>query len=480
MSSSSESVGGDAKRQQTDSHPADAAGISGMSDAAAHHHEQHQQGHSQAASASPPVCVGSGDVCGRLAAIHSLIQQVTTEVSDVDPLIMTSITDDQAFVIAHEWSSVKSSVSTLSAAVDTITHHIFPDPPHPPSQPDTTAAADGDDAVDVTANRLPDDLYSDGVVGYLPVDVAISPARATNTHYGTQLINEAFMLRRIDGSLDGNHLTGLVDVHRPTFQYYSKCAYVFEQGRKVWQQMADFIRLAAIHKLTEALPLRLSIDWMAEQLARKRDFQQKTGFPQMPLGLAIYSTFGHMLNYRGISLQLQRVRDFDDSENRNSDYRDFIYDDDLMYAQQQALRHEGPDGSEDGVDGQEEPQDEDDEDDDSTSDDNNKGTAEHEEGSDEEKSVGSEAEGQQGTPEDAEREASDSGQVAGDGEGQPDDGLGVGLRRQRSGVGGDDWDSDESDNEWDIDSDSDSGGDIVLEPQQRYRICNVDFTPVRP
>jgi len=202
---------------------------------------------------------------------------MATEVSAVDPLIMPSITDDQASVIAHEWSSVKSSVSTLSAAIQTIAHHISAAPPPPPCQPDT--------AVDVTANRLPSDVFCDGVVGYLPVDVAISPARAANTHYGTQLINEAFMLKRVDCSLDSNHLSGLIDVYRPTFQYFSKCAYVLEQGGHVWREMAEFIRVAAIYKLIKALPLRLSADWMATMMASKSDFHQ------MPAALAIYSTF---------------------------------------------------------------------------------------------------------------------------------------------------------------------------------------------
>ncbi|CEM22743.1 unnamed protein product [Vitrella brassicaformis CCMP3155] len=257
--------------------------------------------------ASPPVCVGSGDVCGRLAAIHSLIQQMATEVSAVDPLIMPSITDDQASVIAHEWSSVKSSVSTLSAAVATITHHISAAPPPPPCQPDT--------AVDVTANRLPSDVFCDGVVGYLPVDVAISPARATNTHYGTQLINEAFMLKRVDCSLDSNHLSGLIDVYRPTFQYFSKCAYVLEQGGHVWREMAEFIRVAAIYKLIKALPLplMLSPQWMADHLATK------AAFDELPLALAIYNTFGHLLHHQGTTLELRRVEGDDGDQDSDSD-----------------------------------------------------------------------------------------------------------------------------------------------------------------
>ncbi|CEM22740.1 unnamed protein product, partial [Vitrella brassicaformis CCMP3155] len=273
-SSSADCVGGDSKRQRVDGRAAGDAGVGAMNGTAAHHH-QRQEGHSQAASASPPVCVGSGDVCGRLAAIHSLIQQVATEVSAADPLIMPSIAADQASVIAHEWSSVKSSVSTLSAAVATIVHHISAAPPPPPGQPDT--------AVDVTANRLPSDVFCDGVVGYLPVDVAISPARATNTHYGTQLINEAFMLKRVDCSLDSNHLSGLIDVYRPSFQYFSKCAYVLEQG----------------------------VDG--------RPSGQQERIPSDAGRISHLQHIRHMLSHRGTTLELRRVEGDDGDSDQESD-----------------------------------------------------------------------------------------------------------------------------------------------------------------
>jgi len=272
--------------------------------------------------------MSAGAVCGvghRLAAIQSLMEQVATEVSDVEPLVMTSIAADQVPIVAQDWSSVKSSVSTLSAAIQTIAHHISAAPPPPPSQPDTTAAADGDNAVDVTANRLPADVYCDGIVGYLPVDVAISPARAANTLFGTQLINEAFMLKRIDGSLDSNHLTGLVDVYRSMFGYYSKCAFVLERGGALWQQMADFIHLARNRKLIKALPLQLSPQWTADHLATK------TAFDELPLALAVYSTFGHLLSHRGTSLALQRVdeeqEDADDGGNESGQDSDSAMDD---------------------------------------------------------------------------------------------------------------------------------------------------------
>ncbi|CEL92211.1 unnamed protein product [Vitrella brassicaformis CCMP3155] len=241
------------------------------------------------------------------------MEQVATEVSDVEPLVMTSIAADQVPIVAQDWSSVKSSVSTLSAAIQTIAHHISAAPPPPPSQPDTTAAADGDNAVDVTANRLPADVYCDGIVGYLPVDVAISPARAANTLFGTQLINEAFMLKRIDGFLDSNHLTGLVDVYRSMFGYYSKCAYALERGGAVWVQMTDFIHLARNYKLIKTLPLRLSPKRMGDHLASRGDFLQ------MPAALAIYRTFGHLLSYKGESLTLERVDEQDGADGASAE-----------------------------------------------------------------------------------------------------------------------------------------------------------------
>ncbi|CEL92161.1 unnamed protein product [Vitrella brassicaformis CCMP3155] len=383
MSSSANCGGsrGDAERQCVDGHVIDASGLSAMSDAAAHHQQQQQQqhqqeGHSPSASESQ-VCGGSGDVCRRLAAIHSLIEQVASEVSAVEPLIMTSIATDQAPIICQKWSSVKSTIPTLSAmsgAVQTIAHHISAAPPPPPCQPDTTkqpgtphpttttttptaAAADGDNPVDVTANRLPADVYCDGVLGYLPVDEAISSARGANTHHGKQLINEAFMLKRINGSLDSNHLTGVVDVHRSPFDYYSKCAYALEQGGELLrQQMADFIHLARNHKLIKALPLRLSADSLPTAAA----------FKELPLALAVYKAFGHLLSHRGTSLALERVEDDDDqsesdqaSDDENDDGMDEggdeeDGDDDIDHQQESgggdASGGEGPGG--DGPGGQ--------------------------------------------------------------------------------------------------------------------------------
>ncbi|CEM15813.1 unnamed protein product [Vitrella brassicaformis CCMP3155] len=173
-----------------------------------------------------------------------------------------------------------------------------------------TGAADADNAARRTENRLPTDLYRDHIVGFLPISDAISPARAANTFYGTELINEDFVLRRVDTHLSRHSLTGLIDVQRPTLQYYTKCAHALEQGGAVWCEWADFIRLADIYKLTPStgLPLIMASQWMAAHLPTKADFHT------MPLALRQYSTFRHLLNYRGTSLALTKVDEADDDD----------------------------------------------------------------------------------------------------------------------------------------------------------------------
>ncbi|CEL92186.1 unnamed protein product [Vitrella brassicaformis CCMP3155] len=337
MPSSADCVGGDAKRRR-DNRAAGDSGLSVMSRAA---FLPQQEALTPSPSASPPVCGGSGDVCGRLAAIHSLIEQVASEVSAVEPLIMTSEGDgrlssvvmgNQAPVIGQEWSFVKSKIPTLSAmssAIQTIAHHISPAPPPPPCQPDTTqqpgpphpttattpptaTAADGDNGVDVTAN----DVWRGNINPMLSVCEAVCSARPTSKTHGTQLINEAFMLKRINGSLDSNHLTGVVDVRRSLFDYYSKSAFVLERGGELWQEMTDFIHLARNYKLIKALPLRLSAEWMADHLPTA------SAFDELPLALAVYKTFGHLLSYRGTSLALEQVEEEMEEQEDGEDMED--------------------------------------------------------------------------------------------------------------------------------------------------------------
>ncbi|CEM07761.1 unnamed protein product [Vitrella brassicaformis CCMP3155] len=67
--------------------------------------------------------------------------------------------------------------------------------------------------------------------------------------------------------------------------------------------MGRFIRLAAIYRLTPAngLPLVLSAQWLTVHLP------SRTAFHQLPLAMAIYRLFGHLLTHNGHSLALQRT-----------------------------------------------------------------------------------------------------------------------------------------------------------------------------
>ncbi|CEL95879.1 unnamed protein product [Vitrella brassicaformis CCMP3155] len=87
-----------------------------------------------------------------------------------------------------------------------------------------------------------------------------------------------------------------------------KFVYMIERGSgEEWRAMGRFLRLAFIYRLTPlnaALPLRLSADALPTA----------TAFYQLPLSMATYKTFGHLLTYRGTSLALQQADD-------NGDYR---------------------------------------------------------------------------------------------------------------------------------------------------------------
>ncbi|CEM35776.1 unnamed protein product [Vitrella brassicaformis CCMP3155] len=67
--------------------------------------------------------------------------------------------------------------------------------------------------------------------------------------------------------------------------------------------MGRFIRLAAIYRLTPAngLPLVLSAQWLTAHLP------SRTAFHQLPLAIAIYRSFGHLLTHSGQSLALQQA-----------------------------------------------------------------------------------------------------------------------------------------------------------------------------
>ncbi|CEM25378.1 unnamed protein product [Vitrella brassicaformis CCMP3155] len=199
-----------------------------------------------------------------------------------------------------------------------------------------------------SAEGLPPDVCRDVIYRCLPIDEAVCSARPISRAHGSQLVNEAFVQRRIAKHLSRHSLTGLIDVERtaadtanaaaPTpaphtsssssssdapaaaggggphvshFCYLSQCCYALEHGGAVWcEQWPDFIRLADIYKLTPStgLPLIMSAQWMATHLPTKADFHT------MPLALRQYSTFGHLLNYKGTSLAIEKLDEADDGD----------------------------------------------------------------------------------------------------------------------------------------------------------------------
>ncbi|CEL91687.1 unnamed protein product [Vitrella brassicaformis CCMP3155] len=201
---------------------------------------------------------------------------------------------------------------------------------------------------DDSADGLPPDVCRDVIYPCLRIDEAVGSARPISRAHGSQLVDEAFVLRRIAKHLSRHSLTGLIDVdrtaadttdaaaptpapptssssdaptlggdagcgdggHQSHFGYLCRCCYALEHGGAVWCEWPDFIRLADIYNLTPStgLPLVMSAEWMAAHLPTKGDFHT------MPLALRQYSTFGHLLNYQGTSLALTKVDDADGDE----------------------------------------------------------------------------------------------------------------------------------------------------------------------
>ncbi|CEM07768.1 unnamed protein product [Vitrella brassicaformis CCMP3155] len=155
------------------------------------------------------------------------------------------------------------------------------------------------------ASSVPDDLWRGRVVRCLQLPDVIS-LRKTSRAIGTSIITAALLVERIDGSLARHSLTGLIDIDRTAplpFSYVLRAAYVLEQGSDEWPGMGRFIRLAAIYRLTPAngLPLVLSAQWLTANLP------SRTAFHQLPLAMAIYRLFGHLLTHNGHSLALQQA-----------------------------------------------------------------------------------------------------------------------------------------------------------------------------
>ncbi|CEL98092.1 unnamed protein product [Vitrella brassicaformis CCMP3155] len=255
----------------------------------------------------------------RFSVLLTQVTQVECDVTTIEGSFIANVAPKVPSVASH-WSTLKSSISATSDALTPITQGMAatsPSPP-PPSHPHSSlpaahaapthtehTTADMDNGMPST---LSEDLYRDVVTRFL--DVAVSSARAANKTCGIDLVGETFMLTRIDTDLSRRSLRGLMDVERP-FQYYTKCCYALEHGGALWcEEWAGFIRLADIYKLTPStgLPLIMSPQWMAAHLPTKAHFHT------MPLALRQYSTFGHLLNYQGINLALDKVDEAQDGK----------------------------------------------------------------------------------------------------------------------------------------------------------------------
>ncbi|CEM15803.1 unnamed protein product [Vitrella brassicaformis CCMP3155] len=239
---------------------------------------------------------------------------VTREAAGVQQLFNTTVAAQTPF-LADKWVSVFAALSSAKDALcvveDGVKGTIRPigwAKPPPPAD-----SADG----------LPPDVCRDVIYPCLPIDEAVCSARPISRAHGSQLVNEAFVQRRIDKHLSRHSLTGLIDVERtadtsnaaaPTpaphtssssssdppapaaaggggrhvshFCYLSQCCYALEHGGAVWCEWPDFIRLADIYKLTPST------------------------------GLPLIITFGHLLNYQGTSLALTKVDEADDNEGK--------------------------------------------------------------------------------------------------------------------------------------------------------------------
>ncbi|CEM08048.1 unnamed protein product [Vitrella brassicaformis CCMP3155] len=133
------------------------------------------------------------------------------------------------------------------------------------------------------------------ILPHLPVDELVT-ARAVSKAYGTDLVDEAAFLRRIDSCLTQQKLTGLIDVERyrtidlpesvSRLDYLSRCAYVLEQAGP-W--MNALIRLASGSQMIDQLPLVLTAESV---LALVPD---KATFNQLPAAMATYNAIGPLL-----------------------------------------------------------------------------------------------------------------------------------------------------------------------------------------
>ncbi|CEM11863.1 unnamed protein product [Vitrella brassicaformis CCMP3155] len=149
---------------------------------------------------------------------------------------------------------------------------------------------------------LPADVFARVVIPLLPVDDAVR-LRAVGKAYGAQLIDEAFLLSRINSCLAQQQLTGLIDVERdrgadpsapplpPSLSrigYLARCAYVIERAAE-WRHMATFIRVAGACGVAGQLPVVLSAETVAAHVPDKATFHR------LPATMAVYKTLGDLL-----------------------------------------------------------------------------------------------------------------------------------------------------------------------------------------
>ncbi|CEL98609.1 unnamed protein product [Vitrella brassicaformis CCMP3155] len=294
------------KRQRVDGPAAADHGMSGMSS-----HQQMDAAHDASAAGDS---LSFEELQRRFSVLLAQVTQVECDVTTIEGSFVANV-EAQVPSVAPHWSTLKSSISAASDALTAITQGMAAphSPQAPPSHPHPSlpaAHAPTQTTNNTAADGLPPDVCRDVVYPMLSVDEAVCSARRISWAHGRQLVNEAFIQSRVDKHLTDNNLTGLIDMQRPTLQYYTKCAYALEYGGAVWCEWPDFIRLADIYKLTPStglLPLIMSPQWMAQHFRSKRDFHS------MPAALRQYSTFGHLLNYRGTSLALTKVDEAGDS-----------------------------------------------------------------------------------------------------------------------------------------------------------------------
>ncbi|CEM03575.1 unnamed protein product [Vitrella brassicaformis CCMP3155] len=153
------------------------------------------------------------------------------------------------------WAAMTTKVSELSTALNDLTTAVS-------SLPCSTGKRTALSSNAPTA--VPIDVYRDVFLPFLSVEDAVCLARRTSKNYGTGVVNETFLERRIDNNLQQHELVGTVDVDRQygtqgdggggsltRFEYFGKVAYVVEQGEGEWAKMGQLLRLADNHGMID-------------------------------------------------------------------------------------------------------------------------------------------------------------------------------------------------------------------------------------